>query len=156
MLADKEIKELHVGDLAPDFSLPDQRDEMFNLQDWRGRKNVLLIFYPGDDTPGCTTQLCALRDDFQKFTTRDTVIFGVNQADHISHQKFIDKYCFPFQLLIDRGRKISKKYGAVKSIFGQTTIKRSVVLINKKGKIIYLKRGLPTNKEILAAFPDHE
>ncbi len=151
MTANPDQPDLKIGDNAPLFSLYNQKGELIQSADFKNRKNVLLIFYPGDDTPGCTKQLCALRDDFSQFAQKDTIVLGINQADHNSHQKFISKYHLPFDLLIDADRKISEKYGASQYIFGHQTIKRSVVLIDKQGKIIYLKRGLPSDQEILAA-----
>lgn len=142
---------LKIGDPAPLFSLKNEKAELIRLADYQNRKNVLLIFYPGDDTPGCTRQLCALRDDFSQFAKKDTVVLGVNQADHSSHQKFITKHHLPFDLLIDTDRQVAEDYGAIKYMFGHKSIKRSVVLIDKQGKIILLKRGMPNNKEILDA-----
>ncbi len=140
---------LVLGQQAPLFVLKTQSGQEINLVDFKGKKNVLLVFYPGDNTPGCTRQLCALRDDYHQFQNKDTVIFGVNRADAKSHQKFIDQHQFPFDLLIDTDKKVSLDYGAIKLFFNKTIINRSVVLIDKEGKIIYLKRGLPTDEEIL-------
>lgn len=142
---------LKIGDSAPLFALKNQKGELINLADFKNNKNVLLIFYPGDDTPGCTKQLCALRDDFSQFAKNDTVVLGINQADDNSHQKFINKFSFPFDLLIDNDQQVSEQYGATKSIFGHKIINRSVIMIDKQGQIIFLKRGLPKDAEILSA-----
>ncbi len=147
----KDIKAIKVGDKAPLFSLKNQKGEKIALKNFLDKKNVLLIFYPGDNTPGCTIQLCAIRNDFKKFQTHETIVFGINQADSQSHQKFIDNYQLPFDLLIDNDRLVSAKYKALKFMFGRPSILRSVVLIDKTGHIIYLKRGLPSDDEILAA-----
>lgn len=145
----KDIPPIKVGDKAPLFTLKNQAGQKIALKDFLGKKNVLLIFYPGDNTPGCTKQLCAVRDDFSKFKNLDAVVFGVNHGDDTSHQKFIDKYQFPFDLLIDEDRNVSRKYKALKFMFGHESIKRSVVLIDKQGKIIFLKRGMPSDQEII-------
>lgn len=150
----KDIAPIKVGDKAPLFSLKNQKGQTISLKSYQAKQNVLLIFYPGDDTPGCTTQLCNLRDDFSKFKKYNCVVFGINHADKNSHQKFIKKYTFPFDLLIDTDKKISKKYKALKFMFGNESIKRSVVLIDKQGKIAFLKRGMPEDKEILAVLKD--
>lgn len=147
----KDILPIKIGDNAPLFTLKNQSGKSIALKDYKNKKNVLLIFYPGDNTPGCTRQLCNLRNDFAEFKKYDTIIFGINQADSESHQKFIDNHSFPFDLLIDTDRKVSRKYKALKFMFGHESIKRSVVLIDKAGKIIFLKRGLPHNSEMLAA-----
>jgi len=150
----KNIVPIKVGGKAPLFSLKNQKGKNISLQDYQSKQNVLLIFYPGDNTPGCTKQLCDLQDDFSKFKKYNTVIFGINQADKNSHQKFIDNYNFPFDLLIDTDKKVSTKYKALKFMFGRPSIKRSVVLIDKQGKIVFLKRGMPEDKEILAVLKD--
>ena len=148
-MIEKNKKKLSLGDKAPLFTLKNQKEEKISLSNFKNKKNVLLIFYPGDNTPGCTKQLCDLRDDFTKFQKKDTIIFGVNQADNTSHKKFIDDYSFPFDLLIDIDRKVATKYKALKFMFGRPSILRSVILINKEGKIIFLKRGMPKDKDIL-------
>lgn len=147
------MKELAVGIKAPLFTLMDARGKSVSLSDFRGKKHVVLIFYPGDMTPGCTMQLCAIRDDWKKFTTKDTVVFGVNQADATSHSRFSKTYRFPFPLLIDTGRRVSAKYGATRKYFKATIIRRTVVGIDKNGVIFYLRRGMPKNTEILKAIP---
>lgn len=148
----KDKNNLVLNQQAPGFTLINQIGEKISLADFKGKKNVLLVFYPGDNTPGCTKQLCALRDDYRQFQNKDTVIFGINHAEADSHQKFIDQHNFPFDLLIDTDKKVSTAYGAIKLFFNKTIINRTVVLINKEGKIIYLKRGLPTDEEILSHF----
>jgi len=147
------MKELAVGDKAPLFTLTDARGKSVSLRDFHGKKNIVLVFYPGDMTSGCTMQLCAIRDDWKKFTTKDTVVFGVNQADAVSHARFSKTYHFPFPLLVDTGRKASAKYGAIRKYFKATIIRRTVVGIGKDGKIFYLRRGMPKNVDILKAIP---
>lgn len=145
----KDIVPIKVGDQAPLFSLKNQAGKNISLKNYRRQKNVLLIFYPGDNTPGCTKQLCDIKNDFSQFTKYDVEIFGINQADKNSHKNFINDYKFPFDLLIDTDRKVSRQYKALKFMFGHESIKRSVVLIDKNGRIIFLKRGMPNNQEIL-------
>jgi peroxiredoxin Q/BCP len=147
------MKELTVGAKAPLFTLPDARGKSVALKDFRGKKNVILVFYPGDMTSGCTMQLCAIRDDWKKFTATDTVVFGVNQADAASHARFAKTYHFPFPLLVDAGRRISAKYGALRKYFKATIIRRTVVGIGKDGTIFYLRRGMPKDVDILKAIP---
>ena len=142
-------KTLRVGDRAPLFTLSDHLGHKIKLADQFKKNTVILFFYPGDMTPGCTMQLCAVRDDWSKFKRRQTAIFGINHGDAESHGIFAKKYAFPFPLLIDKSKKISEKYGAIKRIFNAKIIKRSVVVIDKNGKIIYLQRGMPKNSDIL-------
>ncbi len=145
------LRQLAVGDNAPAFTLKDAQGHDVSLADFKGKKNVVLIFYPGDMTPGCTLQLCAVRDDWSKFQKADTIVFGVNHGDVDSHQAFAKKYSYPFPLLVDTGKKISTKYGALKKFFNHLIIARTVVGIDKQGKIVYLKRGMPKNADILKA-----
>lgn len=144
---------LAVGDRAPTFTLKTQDGKIVSLADFKGKKNVVLIFYPGDMTPGCTMQLCAVRDDWSKFAQRDTVVFGVNHADAASHKSFTKKYTLPFPLLVDEGKRVSAKYEAIRSFFKAKIIRRTVVVIAKDGTIAYLRRGMPKNAEILKAIP---
>lgn len=147
------MKELVVGAKAPLFTLSDARGKAVALKDFRGKKNVVLVFYPGDMTSGCTMQLCAIRDDWKKFLAADTVVFGVNQAEAASHARFTKAYHFPFPLLVDAGRRVSAKYGAIRKYFKATIIRRTVVGIDKEGTIVYLRRGMPKNVDILKAIP---
>jgi thioredoxin-dependent peroxiredoxin len=146
-----EDKMFSIGSIAPDFSLVSEKGDTVHLAGFQGKKNVVLIFYPGDQTPGCTKQLCAIRDDYSQFEQKNAVVYGVNPAGKESHQKFIDKQHYQFSLLIDEGQKVAKLYGA-KGLM----VKRTVVVIDKEGKIAYYKQGMPPNSEILAAIKDEK
>ena len=145
-------KPLSIGDPAPAFTLRDAEGKDVSLSDFKGKKNVVLVFYPGDMTPGCTMQLCAVRDDWAKFQKADTVVFGVNHGDADSHAAFSKKYSFPSPLLIDTGKKVSARYGAVRPFFKTMIVRRTVIGIDKSGRIVYLKRGMPKDADILKAF----
>lgn len=136
---------------APDFTLLDQEGNSVSLKSFRGQRPVLLVFYPGDDTPGCTTQLCAIRDDWAEFQKYGVMAFGVNHANADSHTKFWLHHSLKTPLLIDADKTVSAQYGAIKKFFKATIIKRSVVLIDKDGVIRYVKRGMPSDREILEA-----
>lgn len=144
-------KQLAVGMSAPTFTLKDEKGKTVALADFKGKKNVILVFYPGDMTSGCTMQLCAIRDDWQKFLKADTVVLGMNHADAESHGAFIKKHRFPFPILVDTGKKVSTRYGALKKYFKAIIIKRSVFGIGKDGKIFFIRRGMPKNSDILKA-----
>ena len=88
------------GSLAPDFTLNSEKGNALTLHSLQG-KNIVLFFYPKDDTPGCTKEACSFRDNFDKFQTNNTIILGVSLDDDVSHKKFIDKYDLPFELLCD-------------------------------------------------------
>src|SRR5437588_10467526 len=97
------------GAPAPEFSLPDDSGRIVTLAGLRGR-SVVLVFYPGDDTPGCTKQLCQFRDDWSDAKKRGIEVFGVNPQSAGKHQKFRSKYHFPFPLLVDKGQKVAEMY----------------------------------------------
>ena len=137
---------LPVGTPAPDFSVPDQDGNRLTLSALRG-KNVVLVFYPADDTSICTIQLCEFRDHWMHAQARNTVVFGVNPARSAKHQSFREKYKFPFPLLIDEGQKIAKLYQSD----GWFVPKRTVYLIGPNGNIRYSKRGKPSPEEVFAA-----
>jgi thioredoxin-dependent peroxiredoxin len=140
---------IEVGQDAPDFSATTNSGREVKLSDFKGQKNVVLVMYPGDETASCTRQLCAFRDDFPRFQNTDTEVFGVNPADAESHQRFIDKNGFPFDLIVDENRQIAQSYDSV-MLMG-FVVKRTVIAIDKEGKIAFFKRGYPTNDEIITA-----
>lgn len=136
---------------APDFSLLDHEGNRVTLSDFRGHHPVLLIFYPGDDTPGCTTQLCAIRDDWAEFLQLGVKVYGVNHADAASHTKFWRHHGLKTPLLVDEHKSVSELYGATHKFFAAEVIKRSVILIDRAGVVRYINRGLPPDSEIVAA-----
>src|ERR1041385_9106827 len=99
------------GKAAPSFTLEDASGKKVSLADFAG-KNVILYFYPKDDTPGCTKEACGFRDDWKTLTKMGAMVLGVSADDATSHQKFIAKYKLPFPLLSDPDRKVMTKYGA--------------------------------------------
>lgn len=137
---------LVTGTQAPDFSLQSDKGDIFKLSDYRGKKFVVLVFYPGDQTPGCTHQLCAIRDDYSKFQGKGAVVFGINPADKESHRRFVEKQHYQFPLLVDTDKKVAAQYGT-----NGLMIQRTVYVIDKEGKIVYAKRGMPPDSEILAS-----
>lgn len=143
------MTDLTIGETAPGFSLLDSRGKQVRLSDYRGKNKLLLVFYPKDKTPGCTRQLCAVRDDIATFAQLDVVPFGVNPASAKSHQGFIDAYHFPFEILIDEGAKVAETYGALKE--DTKSINRTVVVVDQDGRVVYYVHGLPPDSEIIAA-----
>ena len=140
------------GTEGPPFELKSAEGSVIKLSDYRGKNYVVLIFYPGDETPVCTKQLCEIRDDYTSFEKRGAVVFGINPASEASHNKFAGKHNFQFQLLIDEKSAVAAAYGAKGTIMN----KRTVYVIDKAGKIVYAKRGKPPVSEILAAIPSPE
>jgi peroxiredoxin Q/BCP len=126
------------GDKAPDFNLPASNGKNIALKDLKGR-NVVVYFYPKDDTPGCTVEACGLRDSFKKIEELDTVILGVSPDSLASHGKFISKFQLPFTLLADEDKKMCQDYGVwvEKSMYGKKYmgVTRTTFIIDKKGNI---------------------
>lgn len=129
---------LEVGAAAPSFKTIDQNGEPVALEDFRGKK-VILYFYPKDDTPGCTKEACAFRDNFPKFKKLNVEVLGVSVDDEKKHKKFAEKYDLPFRLLADVEKKIVQDYGVwgEKSLYGKKYMgtNRVTYLIDENGKI---------------------
>ncbi len=106
-----------VGSKAPDFTLPSQSGEMVSLKEFLGEKVVILYFYPKDDTPGCTKEACAFRDEHEEFGKLDAEVIGVSSDSVESHRRFAEKHDLSFTLLSDEGGKVRKLYG-VSNTFG--------------------------------------
>jgi len=154
------VGKLKEGDKAPDFSVTDGEGKTVRLKDLRGKK-VVLYFYPKDDTPGCTKEACAFRDEFAKFKRRGIEVLGVSLDSEKSHQKFAKKYDLPFRLLADTDRKLSEDFGTYgeKKFMGRTYMgnHRMTFLIDEKGKIkkIFEKVKPETHAaEVLKAFAE--
>lgn len=130
---------LQEGDKAPDFKLPNQEGKRIALQDFKGKKNVVLYFYPKDMTPGCTTEACDFSANLKQFEKKNAVVLGVSFDDEAKHQKFIEKYALAHTLLSDTYKKTAEAYGVYqqKSLYGKKFmgIVRSTFVIDKEGKI---------------------
>ena len=156
MAKDAQLK-LNEGNTAPEFTAATNGGGTVSLSDFKG-KNVILYFYPKDDTPGCTKEACAFRDGFSDFQSRGAVILGVSPDSGKSHDKFVEKYKLPFTLLADEDKKIVEAYG----VWGEKTfmgrkymgVLRVTFLIGPDGRI---KKIWPSVKpeehaaEVLAA-----
>jgi peroxiredoxin Q/BCP len=126
------------GEPAPDFSLRADDGETVKLSDLRG-KQVVLYFYPKDDTPGCTTQACGIRDVYRELQREGAVVLGVSPDDERSHVKFKEKYDLPFTLLADTDHQVADQYGvwAEKKYMGRTYwgVERSTFVIGADGNV---------------------
>ena len=144
------LTKLSVGDVAPDFTAKIQSGEEITLSKLvESGKKVLLIFYPGDDTPGCTKQLCGVRDIFSEYEKLGVRVLCVNHAVAESHQKFINKYSYKFDIIVDENKDIITKYGALKKFFRNLNVKRGVFLIGQDCKIEYIFWGQHNNTKVL-------
>lgn len=137
---------IRVGDEAPDFVL-ESTQGTFQLSSLRGKRAVVLIFYPRNNTPGCTRQLCAARDAFSEYEKRGAQVVAVNPGSLASHQKWAASAGFSFPLCSDPGKAVAQAYGAVKP---QGGIQRTVVVVDKEGRVAWVRQGLPATEEILA------
>ncbi|OLB56855.1 MAG: thioredoxin-dependent thiol peroxidase [Nitrospirae bacterium] len=128
--------ELAVGDKAPDFSLPDETGQPVSLKKFRGRQ-VVLYFYPKDDTPGCTKEACGFRDSMTPILKAGSAVVGVSLDGGESHRRFIAKHQLPFSLLSDEGARVAKAYGVYKekTMYGRKFwgIERSTFVIDGTG-----------------------
>lgn len=145
---------------AKEFTLPASNGKDVSLKDFFG-KNVILYFYPKDNTPGCTTEACSFRDSMEEFNNNDTVILGVSKDSIKKHNSFIEKYNLPFLLLSDEEGKVCEEYGVwqLKKMMGKEYmgIVRSTFLIDKSGEIIKEWRGVKVDghtEEVLLALKD--
>ena len=129
---------LNAGDKVPDITVNDQDGNGINLRDMKGKK-VVLYFYPKDQTPGCTTQACNLRDNYKLLLKQGYSVFGISTDSEKSHKKFIEKENLPFSLLSDPDKKMHDAFGTwiEKSMYGRKYMgtSRSTFVINEKGII---------------------
>ena len=134
------------GQPAPSFTLTATNGESVSVSDYLG-KNVVVYFYPKDDTPGCTKESCEIRDLQDEFQSTGTEVIGISPDDRESHENFVNKYGLPFTLLCDEGRSVMAQYGAYgeKMMYGRKTIGviRSTVLIGKDGNVIRHWKKVP-------------
>ena len=149
---------LSPGDKAPIFELPDSDMRMTKSSDLFGQKNVVMYFYPKDDTPGCTTEACSFRDNYSAYIDAGVVILGVSPDTSKSHARFKEKYTLPFPLLADEGHKVCELYGVwgPKKMMGREYegVLRTTFLIDKDGKVAQVFENVKPSEhsaEVLAA-----
>ncbi len=127
---------LKIGDSIPYFTLKNQNGETFNLKDVIGKYNLVIYFYPKDDTPGCTKEACKFRDEFQDFSNLNAKVIGISSDSVDSHKDFAKKYNLPFTLLADTNKEVRKKFGVPN--FSGIIPGRVTYIINKDGKVVYI------------------
>ena len=129
-------KGVKVGDRAPDFTLPSLTGESVNLESFLGKKNIVLYFYPKDNTAGCTAEACSFRDSYEVFQEAGAEVIGISSDSEKTHQQFANKYSLPFILLSDLGGVVRKFYG-VPTTFGLMP-GRVTYIIDKKGIVRHI------------------
>lgn len=143
---------LEAGQAAPEFQLNDQNGQTHSLEKYRGQW-VVLYFYPKDDTPGCTKQACAFRDDYKTISAHDTQVLGISVDTSESHAEFAEKYNLPFPLLADKQGLVAKSYQALTSLGFIKLAKRHTFIIDPSGtiKMIYRKVDVTTHSDQILA-----
>ena len=131
---------LTVGEKAPDFEATTAHGDRVKLSDFVGKKNLVLFFYPKDDSPGCTREACYFRDTKSEFEQRDAVILGVSLDTEASHQRFQEKHNLNFPLISDRGKELSQMFGVLR-LGGLLLLKRVTFVIDKDGIIVKVIRS---------------
>lgn len=147
----EESEMLKIGEAAPDFELADENGETVRLADFRDKSGVVLMFYPADNTPGCTKQLCTARDDYDKYQAAGIAVFGVNPGSPETHRRFAEKHGMRTPLLVDRDARVSRAYDALMPLLLMKIVNRTVVGIGRDGTVRYCERGMPPTSEIIAA-----
>lgn len=112
------MKQINIGDKVPLFKLKDQNGELFDLGKVVGAHNLVIYFYPKDDTPGCTKEACSFRDQFEAFKDANALVIGISSDSPESHKKFAEKYNLPFVLLSDSKKEVREMFGVPGSLFG--------------------------------------
>lgn len=132
---------MEAGHPAPDFRLLDQHGKAHSLADYRGRW-VVVYFYPKDDTPGCTTEACAFRDDVGELRRMNVALLGVSTDDVESHKEFAEKYHLPFPLLSDRDGTVAGAYGSLTRFGPFRFAKRHTFILDPEGKVAKIYRDV--------------
>ncbi len=141
-----------LGAAAPDFSLPDQAGKTHTLQSFAGHY-LVLYFYPKDDTPGCTQEACAFRDDLTQLTEMGAQVVGISVDDSDSHAEFAKKYHLPFPLLADQDGTVAASYGALLNLGIMKIARRYTFLIDPQGRLVKTYLTVETSrhsKQIIA------
>lgn len=133
----ENMNKIIIGNKIPSFELKDQNGQDFQINSVLGTKNLVIYFYPKDDTPGCTKEACAFRDQFEVFEDANAVIIGISAQSVESHRNFAKKHRLNFTLLSDTGNKVRKLFGVPSNLFGLIS-GRVTYVINKEGVVVYM------------------
>ena len=126
-----------IGDKCPVFSLYNQENQLISVEDYIGKKNMIIYFYPKDNTPGCTKEACAFRDAMQNLNNLDCEVFGISADSIQSHKSFAQRYQLTFQLLSDSNNQVRKQFKVPANLFGLIP-GRVTYIVNKSGIISHL------------------
>jgi len=131
------MSKINIGDQIPEFSLLDQDGKEFHITDVLRKKNLVIYFYPKDDSPGCTAEACYFRDQFEIFKGANAEVIGISGQSVESHKQFAEKYRLTYTLLSDTGNKVRRLFGVPTNFFGLLPGRVSYV-VNKMGKVIHM------------------
>jgi len=132
-----KMTKIETGSKLPSFTLPDQHGNLFDIATVTGKKNLVIFFYPRDDSPGCTKEACYFRDQFEVFNQADALIIGISGQSVESHKKFAEKYRLSYTLLSDEGNKVRHLFGAPTNLFGILP-GRVTYIADKSGTVLHV------------------
>lgn len=131
------MRNIQIGNKIPSFTLPNQDGKDFDINAVLGQKNMVIYFYPKDDSPGCTAEACYFQDQFEVFKEADAEVIGISGQSVESHKRFAQKHRLTYTLLSDKGNKIRKLFGVPTSFFGLLP-GRVTYVVDKSGKVMYM------------------
>ena len=140
------MSKIKIGSDIPQFTLTDQDGNLFDIGSVLGKKNLVIYFYPKDDSPGCTKEACSFRDQYQDFKDADAVVIGISGQSVESHKEFAEKHRLSYILLSDEGNKIRKLFGVPADLFGLLP-GRVTYVADKSGKVIFMFNSQTKAKE---------
>ena len=149
---EETLVELKAGQEAPAFKVEVYPHAQLDSKDLRGKKNLILAFYPKDNTPGCTAEMCAFSADLSQFESAGTAVYGVSCDNMESHEKFVAKHNLTVPLICDADGTLGRAYGALRE--GRNSANRKLFLIDRAGIIRHIHDGMPDNKELLRLISD--
>jgi len=139
-----------IGDTIPDFTLTDQNGNEFDSSSVKGKKNLVIYFYPKNFTPGCTKEACSFRDSYEDFKALGATVIGISADSEKSHERFAKKYNLPFILLSDATGKVKRKFGVKNDLFGLLP-GRETYVVGKDGKVLYIFNSMNATRHIKKA-----
>ena len=155
ILGGVSVSAIQIGQLAPDFTLQDQKAQSQTLSKMKG-KWVVLYFYPKDETPGCVAEACSFRDNIVAIKAKNTVVWGVSVDNNESHEKFAENHQLPFTLLADPNGKVALQYGSLRNLLIFKIAKRHSFIIDPQGKIAKVYRNVNPKSHVAEILKDLE
>tara|TARA_R110002072_G_scaffold41085_2_gene115765 strand:+ start:2238 stop:2693 length:456 start_codon:yes stop_codon:yes gene_type:complete len=139
-----------IGDTIPDFKLTDQNGNEFDIKSVKGKKKLVIYFYPKNFTPGCTKEACSFRDSYEDFEALGATVIGISADSKKSHERFSNKYNLPFTLLSDENGKVKRKFGVKNDLFGLLP-GRETYVVGQNGNVLYVFNSMNAIRHIKKA-----